>query len=585
MHNPQLLSQPCDPALRPATVPFFAFKSVTILSSTGTLPFRDPALVEMASRDGIERAWQWAIARLGPSGAAEAALGPFATALVDNTLRTILAVDRFAIETLCYRIDGDSLAIAQRADELAGQGPQRSAQIDPQAVFDYLYFHCIPSPRTIFRGVGRLPPGHCATFDRGQMQVEPYWVPRFEDGGDGRAIGELKADFRNLLRDAVATRLHTGVPACFLSGGTDSSTVAGMICQAGGAPAHTYSIGFRADGYDEMAYARMAARHFGTKHHEYYVTPDDLVRHIPAVAAAYDQPFGNSSALPSYCCALRAREDGVTRILAGDGGDELFAGNTRYAKQRVFDAYGYLPAALRSGLIEPMFGGEALTKVPLLRKGASYLQQANAPMPDRLQMYNLLLRLGPKEVLTADFLATVDEDGPLAQQREVYGAAQTSSELNRALAFDWRYTLAESDLPKVTGTTRLAGIEVRYPLLDERLLDFSLRLHAHHKLKGLKLRWFFKEALRGFLPDEILTKKKQGFGLPFGVWLLQHAGLKRLADDSVRAFAARRVVRQQFIADLLERRVAEHPGYFGEMVWIIMMLELWLQHHAPDWKM
>ncbi len=326
-----------------------------------------------------------------------------------------------------------------------------------------------------------------------------------------------------------------------------------------------------------MAFARIAAQRFGTEHHEYYVTPDDLVRSIPMVAAHYDQPFGNSSALPAYYCAKMAREDGVTRLLAGDGGDELFGGNARYAKQRVFGWYDAVPAPLRSGLLEPLLERTPIGSLPLARKGRSYVEQAKVPLPDRMQMYNLLLRLGIHDVFTADFLAGVDLNGPLHQQQGVWNLVREASALNRMLAFDWRYTLAEADLPKVCGTTALAGVAVGFPFLDEALVDFSLRLPSAYKLKGLKLRWFFKEALRGFLPDEIITKKKQGFGLPFGVWANRHAGLKQLAADSLHSLAGRGIVRREFINALLERHLAEHPGYYGEMVWILMMLEQWLQ--------
>src|SRR5262249_32605352 len=159
-----------------------------------------------------------------------------------------------------------------------------------------------------------------------------------------------KREFRSLLRSAVSAELNGGKAGCFLSGGTDSSTVAGMIGEATGVPAATYSIGFDAQGFDEMQYARVAARAFRTEHHEYYVTPDDLVQSIPKIANHYDQPFGNSSSLPAYICARMAREDGVVRILAGDGGDELFGGNSRYAKQRVFSAYDRVPAGIKRTL-------------------------------------------------------------------------------------------------------------------------------------------------------------------------------------------------------------------------------------------
>jgi asparagine synthase (glutamine-hydrolysing) len=149
------------------------------------------------------------------------------------------------------------------------------------------------------------------------------------------------------------------------------------------------------------------------------------------------------------------------------------------------------------------------------------------------------------------------------------------------LAYDWRYTLAETDLPKVCHTTQLAGLSVGFPFLDPDLLAFSLRMPPHAKLRGLKLRWFFKEALRGFLPDAIITKKKQGFGLPFGVWATRHAGLRRLAAHSLASLSTRGAIRPDFLKRLLDELLPAHPGYHGELVWILMMLEQWLQQHAP----
>ncbi|MDP2005222.1 MAG: asparagine synthase-related protein [Rubrivivax sp.] len=539
---------------------------LTSLPATTPQPHRPtpPAAIEQAVRQG-EAAARDEAARLR---------GAFAFGLHDTELgRSFLVVDRFAMHTLCYCVRDGALHWAERADDLAGPG----AALDPQAIFDYLYFHCIPSPRTVFEGVFRLPPGHYAWFENGRLTVAPYWVPSFDEAPGSLSFDALRDEFRQTLQQAVAQQLDGGIPACFLSGGTDSSTVAGMIGLASGQAAHTYSIGFEAEGYDEMAFARIAARHFKTEHHEYYVTPDDLVRSIPMVAQSYDQPFGNSSALPAYYCAKVARDNGVTRILAGDGGDELFGGNSRYAKQRIFGWYQQLPRAVRKLALEPLLERTTLGGLPGLKKGRSYIEQAKVAMPDRLQMYNLLLHLGVAEVLTPEFLAQVDLQAPVRLQREVWAQPRTASELNRTLAYDWRFTLADSDLPKVRGTTALAGVEVAFPFLDDALLDFSCRLPTSFKLKGLKLRWFFKEALRGFLPDEIITKKKQGFGLPFGVWATRHAPLKALAEESLHSLGTRGIVRREFIQELLDKRLAEHPGYYGEMVWILMMLEQWLR--------
>lgn len=534
--------------------------------------FPDNELVKLARDQGALAAWSQLISRKGVAALAGVA-GDFAVG-VEMEERTVLAVDRFAIRTLCYRVVDGELRFSERADDLADSG----TEIDPQSIFDYLYSHAISSPRTIFKGIHRVPPAHYVLFENGRLTVAPYWTPEFRED-DSRSFASLRDEFRALLEQATARQLalNSGKAGCFLSGGTDSSTVAGMIGVVRGAPAATYSIGFQAEGYDEMAFARIAARQFNTEHHEYYVTPDDLVRSIPDVAAHYDQPFGNSSALPAFYCARMAREDGVTRILAGDGGDELFGGNSRYAKHRVFDWYQNVPSPVRRGVMEPVLATDIARKLPLARKGASYVEQARVPMPDRLAMYNLIARLGLERVLAPGFLARVDIGSPLRQQQEVWRSAVTGSTTNRHLAFDWRFTLAESDLPKVCGTTRLAGLDVGFPMLDDDLLAFSLRLPTEYKLKRLKLRWFFKEALRGFLPDEIIAKKKQGFGLPFGVWATQHDGLRKMASESVRGLADRGILRSDFVETLFSRHLYEHPGYYGEMVWISMMLEQWLR--------
>ena len=546
----------------------------------GQPQFADAATAALQKQQGAAAAWSAALA-----GDAAQALrrigGSFAIGLQIGQ-RTVLAVDRFAIESLCFRVDGEQLRFAERADALVEPG----AALQPQALFDYLYFHAIPSPRTVFAGVQRLPPGHMAVFENGRLTVSRYWTPEFVEPA-AASFGSLRDEFMRLVEQAVATEFGNqgGKVACFLSGGTDSSTVAGMLGRVSGAPAEAYSIGFEAEGYDEMAYARIAAKHFGVRHHEHYVTPGELVRHIPRLAAHLDQPFGNSSALPAHLCAALARADGMDKLLAGDGGDELFGGNSRYAKQRVFGWYREVPGLLRSGLLEPLFDNSAMARVPLLKKGSSYIEQAKVAMPDRLQMYNLLRRLGVADVLTPAFIAAVDQQAPLALQRKVWSQAASPHEINLMLAFDWRFTLAESDLPKVRAATQLAGIQVGYPLLDTALLDFSLRLPAQYKLKGLKLRWFFKEALRGFLPDAIITKKKHGFGLPFGTWAMRDVALQQLATDSLRSLAARGVVRADFIRALCDELLPQHPGYYGEMVWILMMLEQWLQQHHADWRL
>ena len=549
-----------------------------VVACEGRPRFAPPPLQRQAKEAGPATAWA-ALLRSRGSAAIGTVAGEFALAAVDIAAGCVLiACDRFAIRPLCYALVGRRFAFGSRADTVAGM---TSDEVDPQSIFEYLYFHVVPTPRTIYRQVHRLPPAHRVIAGAGGLDSRPFWQPRFEEREAD--LDALEQEFRTLLREAVTREAGDQRSACFLSGGTDSSTVTGMLAGAKGRVT-AYSIGFDAAGYDEMNFARIAARHYHADHREYYLTPADLVRGIPTVARHYDQPFGNSSALPAYYCCRRAADDGFERLLAGDGGDELFGGNSRYARQRVFEAYHVIPAALRSTLIEPaLLGVPIWSRVPVLKKGVSYVDQARLPMPDRSETYNLLQRLGLDQVLAPGFRALIDADAPLRQQRAVYSAVEAGL-VNAMLAFDWKYTLADNDLPKVCGTAALAGVEVGFPLLSDELVDFSLRLPESLKVRGLTLRYFFKRALRDFLPVEILRKEKHGFGLPFGPWLLQDSALWALAADSLQELAGRGLVRPAFIDELLRHRVAEVPGYYGSMVWVLMMLEQWLRQRAPSYR-
>ena len=187
----------------------------------------------------------------------------------------------------------------------------------------------------------------------------------------------------------------------------------------------------------------------------------------------------------------------------------------------------------------------------------------------------------PRIRLPPNSSAEIDAQDPQAQQRRAFGDCTAESFVNRMLAFDWKYTLADNDLVKVCGAAALAGIAVGFPFLADEVVDFSVKLEPRLKVRGLRLRYFFKQALKGFLPIEILRKKKHGFGLPFGLWVVSDPGLNALATDALRSLSARHLVRTEFVEELLNRRLPEHPGFFGEMVWILMILEHWLRaHHA-----
>jgi asparagine synthase (glutamine-hydrolysing) len=216
-------------------------------------------------------------------------------------------------------------------------------------------------------------------------------------------------------------------------------------------------------------------------------------------------------------------------------------------------------------------------RVPVLGKLGSYVKQARIPLPGRLQTYNQIERLGPHNLFSRDFLATIDLTEPAALQDAEYAAAPARHHVNRLLALDGKFTLADNDLPKVVGTAALAGVAVAFPMLDEDLVAFGYRLSIRQKVDGQALRPLFRNAMRGLLPGQTLTKSKHGFGLPFGVWLGSHTGLQELADSSLAALAGRGWFDSAFLAHLRDELHQSHLAYWGELVWVLVMLEQWLQ--------
>ena len=410
--------------------------------------------------------------------------------------------------------------------------------------------------------------------------MESYWQPEFRE--ENGSFNDLAERLRYAVFEAVARFGRTSEPlGAFLSGGLDSSTVVWALARARPEVVRTFSIGFPVAGYDELAYARIAAEHFKAHPVEHYLSPDQAVAAIPEIAAACDEPFGNSSALPTFFCAKLAKEHGVSLLLGGDGGDELFAGNARYARELWFEPYSGLPKPFRSGLEAGVKAlPRALAERFPARKLARYIEQAGRPLPDRLHDYNFLHRVPPAEVFAADFLASVEVDAPLAAQRECYHRLPAVSKLHRMLYLDWKITLHDNDLVKVNRMSELAGVEVAYPMLDDEVVALSCQVPSRLKLRHGKLRWFYKQAFAGVLPEAILRKPKHGFGLPFGIWLKEHPPLRELAYDSVGQLKRQPYFLPGFLDEAIRRHRAGHAGYYGELIWVLMMLALWLEAKA-----
>lgn len=502
--------------------------------------------------------------------------GHFAFVIIDlENNHFLAATDRMGVHRIYwYRSENDDLILSTALREVKALGP-KSGDISLQAVYSYMYFHMVPTPLSIQPEIKKLPPAQVLFGSSNLVTVEPYWLPPFETTSSSD-IDELADELLRTVEHSTQNALDaTGNNGAFLSGGLDSSTVAGMFAKVAPKQAQTFSIGFNAKAYDETPFARITANHYQTSHNEYFVTPEDVLESLPLIVESMDEPFGNSSAIPAYYCAKLAAEKGITNLLAGDGGDELFAGNKRYATQKKYDYYRAIPSALRNKLFTPLIS--ALPEgIPYSGKAKRYAAQADIPLPKRLQIYNFLNRHPASEIFSSDFLSSVDAELPDELQRQVYNQPEQASELNRMLYLDWQFTLADNDLRKVSQMCDLAGVNVTYPLLSDELINFSCRIPDDMKLKGQQLRYFYKYAMRDFLPPQTLSKSKHGFGLPFGVWLREYQPLKELAHDSLEKLKSRHYFEKGFIDKAFRMHEQQHASYYGELIWLMLVLELWL---------
>lgn len=503
--------------------------------------------------------------------------------LKEHGRHCVFGIDRMGVGALAYRrLDRDRYAIGSNAIAVA-RAPGQMPRISYQSLFDYSFFHIVPSPRTIFDGVAKLQQAHYARIEPERVTTVRYWLPDFRSGTGRHATAPTEQGLFDCIDSAVRrSSERAGSVGCFLSGGLDSSTVAGTLArQHTGRSVAAYTVGFAQEGYDETGFARAAANQFDLDLHEHYIQIDDIAEAIEKITAAFDEPFGNSSAVPSLFCAEAAKRDGIDTLLAGDGGDELFGGNERYAKQKVFALYDLIPCVVRKQFLEKAFRGDEWRFYPF-RKTASYVSQASRPMPDRMHSYNFMLRTGFDVVFTEDLLARIDTAHPRALMRAEWEAAPTDALLDRMLFFDWKFTLADNDLRKVGRTAQKAGVHVAYPLLDNEVVEFANTLPPSEKVHRLRLRHFYRNALANFLPDMIINKEKHGFGLPVGEWVRKSPELQSLIYGALRGLAERGVLNEPFVDNVINRHQNEHAAYYGNIIWVLSMLEHWLQKHAGD---
>lgn len=515
---------------------------------------------------------------------AEKLNGSFSVVLWDRREGTLLAaVDGFGINRLVYSDAGGIVLVASRIDALLRAG-ECAADVNPRAIANFVNFGVNLAPETIVQQIRRIPPGTMLLARRGESRLQQYWDMRYNAEDEREGERKLSERLENLVERAVAARARTnGSIGAYLSGGTDSSTVLGMMTRASGAGAKAFSIGFEEQRFNELEYAEIAARKFQANHHTYIVSAADCFEALPRMVRYFDEPFANSSAIPTYFCARLAAANGVRTLLAGDGGDELFGGNERYLTDKVFSVYQQVPQVFRKGLLEPVLNWAPFENGPV-GKARRYVRRSNIPPVERFYSYNLLSAHPPREVFCDDFLAQLGNYSVLDVPSRYYRDAVAHDHLDRLLYLDVKITLGDSDLPKVTQMSELAGIQTQFPFLDRSVAEFSGRIPAHLKVKGMKKRYLFKRAFRNLLPVEVIQKKKHGFGIPVATWLKSDRRMREFSRDIL--FSARSLgrgyFRREFLDGLIRLHESDDSTYYGDNIWSFLILELWHQQFADQ---
>jgi asparagine synthase (glutamine-hydrolysing) len=496
---------------------------------------------------------------------AERLRGMFAVAIWDAPQRRlILARDRFGIKPLYYRESGGELAFASELRALP------RGEIDLEALDAFLAFNSIPGPLTIFRETRKLPPGHVLVWDDGRVQLERFARPAPTDARDDDEA-ELLEELRSRMRDSVRAHLVSDVPVgVLLSGGVDSALLAALAAEESAEPLRTFSIGFEERSFDELADARRVAERYGTRHRELVLRPDAALL-LPALAAAFDEPFADSSALPTYLVSQLAAED-VKVALSGEGGDELFGGYYTYAADLLAERFGVLARAAQP-LVERL--PTSTTKASFDYRAKRFVRAAHLPPLERHH--------GWKEIFSADARGELtgrsSSFDPVDVLRARYVETAGADELARLQDVDLGVYLVDDLLVKTDRASMAHSLEARVPYLDTVVTNFALALPARHKVRGLAKKVLLRKAAAPLLPREIVHGKKRGFSIPAAAWL--RGELAAFARETLAAETLRRqgFFRPEPVHRLLDAHVAGRED-LSRQLWGLLAFTLWYERHV-----
>ncbi len=501
--------------------------------------------------------------------------GMFAFALWDGRRRELfLARDRIGIKPLYYYAANGAFVFASEIKAIL-QDPTVPRELNPQALYDYLGFEFVPAPDTMFRHIRKLPAGHRMTVANGQAQPEPYWDLSFRDAASRpRSVEDAAEQLRERLDEAVASHLVSDVPlGVFLSGGLDSSAIVAMMRRHISGPLRTFSVGYPDKSFSELDYAKQVADTFETEHHVLMldaISPDD----VETALWHLDEPMTDLSSIPLLLACRQARQH-ITVCLSGEGGDESFAGYDRFKASRINRAWAWLPRFLREGLILPLAGRlpdrpkkkDPLNMLKRLAEGAAL------PADGRhLRWQYFSNARQDRELFRADFRAELNMD-PFRRVRDYADACDADDEINREIYLDTRFMMTDSVLMKVDKMSMAHSLEIRVPLLDHPLVEFAASLPGDWKLKGLRTKHVFREALKGILPENIVNRGKQGYSLP-----VKHLLRDQLKETMLTLLNESPLVRETTNQACVQRLIREHLAArhnHNHVLWGLMNLALW----------
>jgi len=513
--------------------------------------------------------------------------GMFGLAIWDSRRQTVfLARDRLGIKPLYYAITPQGLAFASELKALLTI-PAMRRQVDLAALDDYLALEYVPSPRSIIRGVQKLPPGHTLSWrmDSGEGQLRRYWdidLGASEREPDTRSLEQHADELRAVLLESVRKELISDVPlGMFLSGGIDSSTVAAMMTRLTPGQVNSFSIGFSDRSFDESAHARRVAAHLETNHRELILEPSMMTDLVPSVTEKLDEPLADASIIPTYLLSRFARQH-VTVALGGDGGDELFAGYPTLLAHRLVGYYERLPGMVRDRLVSPLVQRlpVSMANISLDFKLKRFVGGAGYSVGERhMRWLGSFSSDQRAELLDPHVDAALRQSDHQDLVAEHLARHRLQDPLNQVLYLDMKMYLENDILAKVDRASMLASLEARVPLLNVDLVEHMARVPVALKLRGQRSKYILKHAMRGVLPDATLARGKKGFGIPVARWI--RGPLKELVTDTLAPDKLRRegFFRPAYVQRLLDDHLGGRRDN-RKQLWTLFMFERWYERYA-----